>query len=49
MAFSLRTSGILRGVGSDPPKPEEGRVTLPEKPSLDMDVNHVALKEYEES
>ncbi len=33
----------------NPPKAEKGWVTLLEKPGLGMDINHAALKEYEES
>lgn len=33
----------------DPPKPEGGWVTLPDKPGLGLELNEAALKEYEES
>ncbi len=33
----------------DPPKPEGGWITLPEKPGLGVEVNEAALKEYEEN
>ena len=33
----------------DAPKPEEGWITLPEKPGLGLELNEDALKKYEES
>lgn len=49
LEFHVEPQKLGETIFADPPKPEGGWVTLPEKPGLGLEVNEAALKEYEES